>query len=266
MNDANTTDRLPTEILPADRLLTAAEFQKLADVPPEVEWFANISNRHTRRSYENAVKDFMRFAGIFRPEEFRTVTRAHLIAWRDELRRRGLGGSTIRHRLAALASLFEYLCERNAVTYNPVKGVERPKSESGEGKTPALDDHQARKLLAAPEADTIKSKRDRAILSTLLYHALRREELCKLTVKDAQHARKGVPHLKVSGKGGKTRHLPLHGVARDLIEEYLQKCGHGGNDKGALFRPLRNAHGGGREKAITPDGIYKMVRLYSAVL
>src|SRR5271169_4406727 len=107
--NANTTDQLlPTEILPADRLLTAAEFQKLADVPPEVEWFANISNPHTRRSYENAVKDIMRFAGIFRPEEFRTVTRAHFIAWRDELRRRDLGSATIRHRLASLASLFEY--------------------------------------------------------------------------------------------------------------------------------------------------------------
>ena len=89
MNNDATTDQLPTQIIPADRLLTAAEFQKLADVPPEVEWFANISNRHTRRSYENAVKDFMRFAGIFRPEEFRTVTRAHLIAWRDELGRAG---------------------------------------------------------------------------------------------------------------------------------------------------------------------------------
>ena len=66
------------------------------------------------------------------------MTRAHLIAWRDELRRRGLGGATIRHRLASLASLFEYLCEKNAVTHNPVKGVERPKSESGEGKTPAI--------------------------------------------------------------------------------------------------------------------------------
>src|ERR1700677_1253839 len=54
MNDAATTDQLPTEIAPADRLLTAAEFQKLADVPPEVEWFANISNRHTRRAYITA--------------------------------------------------------------------------------------------------------------------------------------------------------------------------------------------------------------------
>jgi integrase/recombinase XerD len=69
MNIATTTDPLPIQIAPTNRLLTAAEFQKLADVPPEVEWFANISNRHTRRAYENAVKDFMRFAGIFRPED-----------------------------------------------------------------------------------------------------------------------------------------------------------------------------------------------------
>src|SRR6202162_188653 len=126
MNDAATIDQLPTEILPADRLLTAAELQKLADVPPEVEWFANISNRHTRRAYENAVKDFMRFAGIFRPEEFRSVTRAHIIAWRDDLVRRGLGGSTIRHRLASLPSLFEYLCRKKTATPNTTQKGEQP--------------------------------------------------------------------------------------------------------------------------------------------
>jgi integrase/recombinase XerD len=260
------SEQLPAEIAPANRLLTAAEFHRLADVPPEVEWFANITNAHTRRAYENAVKDFMRFTGIERPEEFRTVTRAHIIAWRDDLVRRTLGGSTIRHRLASLASLFEYLCEQNAVTHNPVKGVERPKTESGEGKTPALGDHQARKLLEAPPDDTIKSKRDRAILSTLLFHALRREELCKLTIKDAQHARKGVPHLKVSGKGGKTRYLPLHPGTQALIHDYLEAAGHGPDENGALFRPIRNNRTGQLDDAITPDGIYKLVRAYSAQL
>jgi site-specific recombinase XerC len=98
------------------------------------------------------VRDFIRIAGVTRPEEFRTVTRAHVIAWRDELARREVGGSTIRHRLASLASLFEYLCNKNAVTHNPVKGVEWPRAESGEGKTPALGDHQARKLLLAAQA------------------------------------------------------------------------------------------------------------------
>jgi len=74
------------------------------------------------------------FAGIKRPKEFRTVTRAHVIAWRDDLGDRILSGTTIRHRLAALSSLFQYLCDKNAVTHNPVKGVKRPKNESDEGK------------------------------------------------------------------------------------------------------------------------------------
>ncbi|HEY2016743.1 MAG TPA: hypothetical protein VGH38_24735 [Bryobacteraceae bacterium] len=77
-----TADQLPAEtvpVTPAGRLLTAAEFHQVADVPPEVEWFATISNRHTRRAHENAVKDFMRFTGIERPEEFRTVTCAHIL-------------------------------------------------------------------------------------------------------------------------------------------------------------------------------------------
>jgi len=260
------TDQLPAATRPTNRLLTAAEFHQLADVPPEVEWFANLSNPSTRRAYENAIRDFMRFTGIVRPEEFRTVTRAHIIAWRDDLVRRTLGGSTIRHRLASLASLFEYLCEKNAVTHNPVKGVERPKTESGEGKTLAIGDHQARDLLAAPDKDTIKSKRDRAILSTLLFHALRREELCKLKVKDFRHARKGVPHLKVSGKGGKTRYLPLHPGTNGLINDYLDAAGHGLDDSGALFRPVRNNRTGRLEGAITADGVYRLVRGYSGQL
>ena len=68
-------------------------------------------------------------------------------------------------------------------------------------------------------------KRDRAILSTLLYHALRREELCKLKVKDFRHARRGVPHLKVSGKGEKTRNLPLHPGTNELVHDYIEAAG-----------------------------------------
>ena len=266
MFDPQTDPQLPTLVAPSERLLTAAEFHRLAQVPPEIEWFANIRNRSTRRAYENAIRDFMQFTGIARPEEFRTVTRAHVIAWREDLARRELGGATIRHRHAALSSLFEYLCERNAVTHNPVKGVKRPRAESGEGKTPAIGDHQARELLTAPGEETIKEKRDRAILSTLLYHALRREELCKLRVKDFRNMRRGVPHLVVSGKGDKTRYLPLHPGTNELIHDYLEAAGHGPDDNGALFRPIRNNRTGDLEKALDPDMVYKLVRGYSAQL
>lgn len=179
-------DHLPSPIQSAGRVLSADTYQRLAAVPPEVEWFANLGNKATRRAYEAALQDFMRFAGIVQPDEFRSVTRAHVIAWRDHLVGRALSGQTVRHRLAALSSLFEYLCERNAVTHNPVKGVKRPAAAGGEGKTPALADHQARLLLDAPVGDTLKARRDRAILATLLYHGLRRDELCRLRVRDAK--------------------------------------------------------------------------------
>jgi site-specific recombinase XerD len=260
------TAKLPVPKSPEGRLLTAASYQGLAEVPPEIEWFANLGNGATRRAYETALKDFIGFTGIERPEEFRTVTRAHVIAWRDELASRELSATTIRHRLSALASLFDYLCDQNAVTHNPVKGVKRPVPETTEGKTPALGDHQARRLLAAPAGDTLKAKRDRAMLATLLYHALRRDELCQLKVKDHRQERRGVPHLKVSGKGGKTRYLPLHPAASGLIADYLEAAGHGGADASPLFRPLHNSRDRSSAQAITPDGIYRLVREYSARL
>ena len=261
-------DDLPALTIPAGSLLTVEAYQRLADVPPEVEWFASLANKATRRAYGNALQDFIRFAGIARPDEFRTVTRAHVITWRGDLARRAvpLRSQTIRHRLAALSSWFEYLCDRNAVTHNPVKGVKRPSVESYEGKTPALCSRQARSLLDAPKGDTVKGKRDRAMLATLLYHALRRDELCRLKVKDCKHARRGAPHLKISGKDGKTRYVQLHPAVSGLVGGYLEAAGHGIENGGALFRPLHHSRAAGENQAITPDGLYKIVRAYSGAL
>jgi site-specific recombinase XerD len=189
--------------------------------------------------YENDLRDFMQFVGIHQPEDFRTVTRSHVLAWRKTLEVRQLAGATIRRKLAALASLFEHLCESNAVTHNPVKGVKRPVVESQQGKTPALGDAQARSLLSTPDANTLKGKRDRAILSALLYHGLRREELTKLKVRDYCQQRRGVAHLQVQGKGGKTRFVPTHPGTLTLIEEYLEVAGHGQDLDAPLFRPIR---------------------------
>ncbi len=100
----------------------------------------------------------------------------------------------------------------------------------------------------------------------MLYHALRREELCKLLVKDFKHERRGVAHLKVSGKGGKTRYIPLHPAAGGLVLDYLEVSGHGFDLAGALFRPIRNNRTGTLHTAITADMIYKLVRFYSAAL
>ena len=107
------------------RALTSAEFSQLADVPLETEWFANIDNANTRRAYRNDLKEFMTFAGIRSPMELRLITRAHVIAWRKDLDRRKLAPGSVRRKMSALSSLYEFMTDQHAVANNPVKGVKR---------------------------------------------------------------------------------------------------------------------------------------------
>ena len=57
--------QLPTQIVPAERLLTAAEFHRLADVPPEFEWFANIKNSLLATHRVVGAKHLPRYLGAF---------------------------------------------------------------------------------------------------------------------------------------------------------------------------------------------------------
>ena len=100
-----------------------------------------------------------------------------------------------------------------------------------------------------------------------------------------------MPHLKVEGKGEKTRFLPLHPGTNALIHDYLDAAGHAADENGALFRPIKNNRGktssapaaavqdrprpGAQsgagspqplERALTPDAVYKLVKAYSAEL
>lgn len=256
--------REPTSVMssgvPATRL-TAAEFQNLTEVPAALEWFANLTNPRTRRAYQSDLEDFCQFVGLHTPEQFREVTRAHVLAWRRQFEQRGLSGATQRRKLAALSSLFDYLLDRNAVAGgNPVHGVKRPKLETTEGKTPALADHQAKALLEAPDPTSLKGQRDRALLAVLLYHGLRREEAARLQVDDLQQ-RRGIQHLQIHGKGGKLRYVPLHPVAAERLHTYLEASGHHQEHANApLFRPLRGPKTG---LGISAEGIYALVGQYA---
>lgn len=243
------------------RALTSPQFHALAGVPPETEWFNNIDNPNTRTAYKRDLNDFMGFIGINSPEEFRIVTRAHVIAWRDLLVSSELAPSTVRRKLSALSSLFDYLCENNAVTHNPVDGVRRPTAQSNEGLTPAIGNDQARDILSAPPQNTLKGIRDRAILATLLYHALRRDELCRLKVRDVQ-SRQGMPHLRITGKGGKIRFVVLAPLPQRLIKEYLDEVAHPDDFNGPLFRPIKNNRTGTLNKPLSGVSVYKIVREY----
>lgn len=64
--------------------------------------------------------------------------------------------------------------------------------------------------------------------------------------------------------------MPLHPAASGLILDYFDAAGRGQDDAGALFRALHNNRpaqaGSNVQKALTPDGVYKIVRRYSKAL
>ena len=253
---------VPARLQQASGTLSVEEFYGLREVPPETEWFANIDNPNTRRAYRNDILDFMTFTGLTGSEQLRSVVRTHVIAWRAHLVQRQCSRATIRRKMAALSSLYGYLAENNSILLSPVDGVKRPKAESEEGKTPALSDNDARALLAAPKRETLQGKRDYAILSTLLYHALRRDELCRLTLMDIQE-RRGVKHFRVHGKGSRIRYIPIHTATIEAILDYLNSVTHSNDPEGALFRPFKNNRTGTLEKALSADAVWRIVRKYA---
>lgn len=230
------------DLIPANKPgLTPAQFDQLADVPPELEWLANITNPKTRRAYKNDVSEFSRFTGLRNPVELRTITRAHVIAWRKDMESRQLAGTSVRRKLSAFSSLFDYLCERNAGARR-CPGVQAARSAArGYAQGQARPRHSRHPALSRPPP----------------------RGACRLRVKDLQ-SRQGVMHLRIKGKRDKIRFIPVHAAAQRLIEEYLALSGRGADVDDPLFRPVKNNRSPeGLDRPLDPNSVYRnIVRHY----
>jgi hypothetical protein len=76
--------------IPASNL-TPAQYSGLSDVPPEVEWLANITNAKTRRFYKMDVAEFITLTGLKGSASIRTVARSHVIARRKDISAEAIG-------------------------------------------------------------------------------------------------------------------------------------------------------------------------------
>ena len=233
------------ETVAGDALIPAAEktngltaFERLADIPEEELWLQNHRSPHTRRAYREDVRHFMRTFHIESREELRTASRASVIAWVRTMEQDGEMPRTVCRRLAALSSLFNHLVEQQLVATNPVHKVKRPSVKQETGVTAAFDRTQAKKLMDAPEGNSLEALRDRAILSLLLQAGPRRAEIAKMRVKDL-HINKGYPSLRSVRKGGIQHSVTLHTQTAQRIKDYLNAAGHGEELEGPLFRAVR---------------------------
>lgn len=167
--------------------------------------------------------------------------------------RQGLGGKSLQRRLSAIRALYRYLLREDLVEANPAAGISAPKSER---KLPAnLDTDQIGALLDGMVEQDPLSLRDRAILELFYSSGLRLAELSSLDVRDIQ---RDDAMLEITGKGNKTRLVPVGGKAREALRAWLlarpKVCGP---DQPALFVNHRGQRLGHRgiQKRIATQGL-----------
>jgi len=135
-----------------------------------------------------------------------------------QLHARGLSGRTIAHMLSAWRGLFAWLARHRGYSANPCLGLRAPKSAKGLPK--ALSPEAAGQLLDAP-ATTPAELRDKAMFELAYSSGLRLAELVSLDLAHADTIRRDA-EVTVTGKGSKTRSVPVGVKARDAIEAWLR--------------------------------------------
>ena len=129
--------------------------------------------------------------------------------------RQGLSPKSLQRHLSAIRTWFRYLLREGRVSINPAEGVRAPRVSRRLPHT--LDADQLDHLMQLP-GDAPLDHRDRAIMELFYSSGLRLAELVGLNVSDTQSS-DGL--LQVTGKGNKTRRLPVGRFAREALEIWL---------------------------------------------
>jgi integrase len=124
-----------------------------------------------------------------------------------------------------------------------------------------LDRDQAAQMINAPDTDTLKGLRDRAILAIMLGGGLRRSEVVALTVGHLQQRGGRWVILNLTGKHNRTRTIPIAGWIKEIIDQWLRAAGH---RKGALFRRMYRA-GHVAPGGMTSQAVWDVVTLYAPI-
>lgn len=249
--------------MPPDAPKSHIFFALLKD-PIVKNWLDNCISPASRAAKKQDLENFISWFKLATMEDIQKIKRENIIGWRDAMlgpkddRRYAI--RTVKRNMATISKFLEMLCDNKVLEINVVQGVERPKLNTTEGATQAINAAQAKDLLDAPDPKTLKGKRDRAILATFLFHALRRSELCNLKIKDILE-RDGIKQLKIHGKGDKERYVPIHPITIARITDYLNVCGHGNEKESAIFRSLSN-NGMHSWKGMSPIAVYELVIKY----
>lgn len=170
--------------------------------------------------------------------DLRGATYPLLRRWLAQLRTRQYARATIARRAAAVRGFYRFAVRRGLVERNPASLLMAPKL--GTRLPTVLKSGEADDLVEAPVEDDAWAVRDRALLELLYGCGLRVSEACGL---DAGEVDLDLGRIRVLGKGGREREIPMGEAAADSLREYLGGARDltppGEADAVALFRNRR---------------------------
>ncbi len=170
---------------------------------------------HTLRNYRHAIDALLvlnpdtPLDALLNPAVRRSVAQLHS---------QGLSGRTLAQMLSAWRGLYEWLVRHHGFSANPCLGIRAPKAARQLPKS--LSPDVATQLLSRTPADTAEI-RDKAMFELLYSSGLRLAELVSLDLSQAAEIA-GCGEVTVTGKGAKTRTVPVGKAARMAVEQWLR--------------------------------------------
>lgn len=170
-------------------------------------------------------------------------------SWMAHERGRGIGARSLARALSAVKSFYRWIAEREGFEATAVLSTRAPKFQAKLPRPLATD-------AATAMIDTVElqarepwvAARDSAVVTLLYGCGLRISEALGLTGAVAPLP----PVLRIVGKGGKERIVPVIDVARDAVDAYLKACPHPLEPNAPLFRGVRGG-------ALSPRAIQKVM-------
>ncbi len=215
----------------------------------------------TARKYTERLHHF----AAWLREQRRPLAKRTVAAYRRHLASEGKAPSTINGHLVAVRALLReaadmgLLTDRKAERMARVKGVK----QMGERVGNWLTKGEAQRLLDAPDTNTLKGKRDLAILAVLLFCGLRRLELATLTLGHMQERDGHNVIADLIGKGGRVRTVKLPVPVKRVIDEWLEASGREQQESSLVFVAMRKGDHLADGERITDQALYNLVRHYS---
>ena len=161
----------------------------------------------------NGFRDFIRQENL---PSFLCLSPDDITRYLAKRRELGIAASTAARELVSVKALYRFLREEGVLIDDPTEQISPPQQKHV--LPDVLSREEVERLLGAPDRDTPLGKRDAAMLELFYCAGLRASEMVGLNLGDA-HASTGF--IRVRGKGGKERLVPMGEVVADRMEDYL---------------------------------------------